>query len=68
MKVILHHFIIMKNQFLTRKRKLGFYDLIVSIRNSITIFLKYVPTNESPLQYLLTYKLSQNHLKLFFRV
>lgn len=55
-----------KIPILNSKRKLGFYGLIVSMRNCIAIFDKCASTNESPLEYLLTYKLSQNYLELFF--
>lgn len=49
------------------KRKLGFYGLIISMWNCIAIFDKYVSNVESPLKYLLTCNLSQDHLELFFK-
>lgn len=51
---------------LSSDRGLGFYGLLVSMRSSISIFEKYALENEAPLEYLLTYKLSHDHLELFF--
>lgn len=42
---------------------LGFLVIIHSVKN---IFQNYVACAEAPLKYLLTYKLSQDHLELFF--
>lgn len=51
---------------LDSRRKLGFYGLIITMRGCLAIFQKYGSCDDSPLQYLLTYKLSQDHLELFF--
>lgn len=41
----------------------GFYNAVISV---IEIYETYVKSNEAPLKYLLTYKMSQDHLELFF--
>ncbi|KYN02589.1 THAP domain-containing protein 9, partial [Cyphomyrmex costatus] len=46
-----------RKSILTTKRKLGFFGLIISMRSCIAIFDNYASTDESPLQYILTYKL-----------
>ena len=51
---------------LQSKRRIGFLGLIVTMENSLEIFRKWSAIQNSPLQYLLTYKLSQDHLELFF--
>lgn len=51
----------------TSRRKLGFIGFIVSLKSSLEIFLSYgFKKLSGGLNYLLTYKLSQDHLELFF--
>ena len=48
------------------RRKTGFVGFMAAIMSIKGIFGEYVAKNDSPLKYLLTYKLSQDHLELFF--
>ena len=48
------------------KRKTGFVGFMTGIKSIRGIFDEYVSTDGSPLKYLLTYKMSQDHLELFF--
>lgn len=48
------------------KKKTAFIGFLVAITSVKSLYEKYVKGNESPLKYLLTYKLSQDHLELFF--
>ena len=47
-------------------RKTGFIGFMTGIHSIKGLFKEYVDVDESPLQYLLTYKFSQDHLELFF--
>ena len=47
-------------------RKTGFIGFLVAIKSVQGIFLDWVEKESSPLNYLLTYKLSQDHLEIFF--
>jgi hypothetical protein len=47
------------------KRKTGFLGLIVDISSAINLVEKYI-IKEKCLIYLLTYKLSQDHIEMFF--
>ena len=42
---------------------IGFMTCIMSVKN---LYITYVQAANSPLKYLLTYKLSQDHIELFF--
>lgn len=48
------------------RRKTGFIGFLAAIKSTKGIFHELVEKNEAPLKYLLTYKLSQDHLELFF--
>lgn len=48
------------------RRKMGFLGMYVAAQAVIAIFDNYVKPNNCELQYLLTYKFSQDHLELFF--
>ena len=48
------------------KRRTPFLGLICSVESTVAIFNELVGKPYSPLKYLLTYKLSQDHLELFF--
>ncbi len=48
------------------KRKTPIIGLLCTIESVIGIFNDYCGKDNSPLKYLLTYKLSQDHLELFF--
>ena len=48
------------------RRKTGFIRFLAAIKSTKEIFHNLVETKEAPLKYLLTYKLSQDHLELFF--
>ena len=48
------------------RRKTGFIGFLVAIKSIEGIFCEWVEPENSPLRYLLTYKLSQDHLELFF--
>ena len=50
----------------TTRRKTGFIGFLVAIKSTKLIFHRLVEAEEAPLKYLLTYKLSQDHLELFF--
>ena len=50
----------------TTRRKTGFFGFLVAIKSTKGIFHKLVEADKAPLKYLLTYKLSQDHLELFF--
>lgn len=47
------------------KRKTGFFGLIVTLNSIVGIFKNWIQEN-SNMSYFLTYKLSQDHLELFF--
>jgi len=47
------------------KRRTAFLGLICSVESTIAIFNELVGKPNPPLKYLLTYKLSQDHLELF---
>ena len=48
------------------RRKTGFIGFLVAIRSTQNLFASFVERQEAPLKYILTYKLSQDHLELFF--
>ena len=48
------------------RRKTGFLGFLVAIKSAKGIFNTLVETNKAPLKYLLTYKFSQDHLKIVF--
>ena len=48
------------------RRKTGFIGFLIAIKSIEGIFCEWVEPENSPLRYLLTYKLSQDHLELFF--
>lgn len=48
------------------KRKTGFLGFIVSLRSLMHIYNQYVDNPIGKLKYLLSYKLSQDHLEVFF--
>ena len=50
----------------TTRRKTGFVGFLLAIRSIEGIFQDFVESGPAPLRYLLTYKLSQDHLELFF--
>jgi hypothetical protein len=50
----------------TTRRKIGFIGFLVAIKSTKDIFHTLVEAKDAPLKYLLTYKLSQDHLELFF--
>ena len=47
-------------------RKVGFIGFLMAIKSVQGIFNDYIEAQGAPLEYLLTYKLSQDHLELFF--
>ena len=48
------------------KRKTGFVGFMAGIKSTSKIFEECVESENPPLNYLLTYKLSQDHLEHFF--
>ena len=50
----------------TSRRKTGFVGFLTAIKSTKEIFNEMVGKESAPLKYLLTYKLSQDHLELFF--
>lgn len=50
----------------TTRRKTGFVGFLVAIESTKGIFHDLVEQEQAPLKYLLTYKLSQDHIELFF--
>ena len=50
----------------TTRCKTGFIGFLVAIKSTKLIFYRLVEVKDAPLKYLLTYKLSQDHLQLFF--
>ncbi len=50
----------------TTRRKTGFVGFLVAIDSIKSIFFDLVEKEEAPINYILTYKLSQDHLELFF--
>ena len=52
-------------QIISLSRKTGFIGFLVAIKSVQGIFLDWVEKESSLLNYLLTYKLSQDHLELF---
>ena len=47
-------------------RKTGFVGFLAAIKSTKQLFHELVGKENAPLEYLLTYKLSQDHLELFF--
>ncbi|TGZ45601.1 THAP domain-containing protein 9 [Temnothorax longispinosus] len=47
------------------KRRMGFFGIMSALEN-VAIFDKWSTSETAPLEYLLTYKLSQDHVELFF--
>ena len=54
------------NPMYTSRRKTGFVGFFVAIDSIQSIFSDLVEKEEAPMNYILTYKLSQGHLELFF--
>lgn len=54
------------NKMVSCRRKTGFVGFLVAIKSIEGIFHDWIEPENSPLKYLLTYKLSQDHLELFF--
>ncbi len=50
----------------TTRRKTGFVGFLVAIDSIKSIFFDLVEKEEAPMNYILTYKFSQDHLELFF--
>jgi hypothetical protein len=50
----------------TTKRRTPFIGLLCTISSVVAVFDDFVGRPNAPLKYLLTYKLSQDHLELFF--
>ena len=48
------------------RRKTGFLWFMVAFKSVKAIFEEMLESQEAPLKYLLTYKMSQDHLELFF--
>ena len=48
------------------KRKTGFLGFLFCIRSLQIIYERYISASDAPLTFLLTYKLSQDHIELFF--
>ena len=48
------------------RRKTGFVGFLAAIKSTKQLFHELVGKENAPLEYLLTYKLSQDHLELFF--
>ena len=48
------------------RRKTGFIGFLTAIKSTKEIFNDLVAEEGAPLKYLLTYKMSQDHLELFF--
>lgn len=48
------------------RRHVSFIGFITAVYSVLAIFDEYVKLENSQLKYLLTYKLSQDHIKLFF--
>ena len=48
------------------KRKTPFIGLLCTVTSVISVYDEFVAKPNAPLKYLLTYKLSQDHLELFF--
>ena len=48
------------------KRKTAFVGFLVCVRSARNIFGELVGRPDAPMRYLLTYKLSQDHIELFF--
>ena len=47
------------------KRKTGFLGFLFCIRSLQIMYERYISTLDAPLTFLLTYKLSQDHIELF---
>ena len=52
--------------YTTSRRKTGFVGFLVAIDSIKSIFFELVDKKEAPMNYILTYKFSQDHLELFF--
>ena len=50
----------------TTRRKTGFVGFLVAIESTKGFFHDLVEQDQAPLKYFLTYKLSQDHIELFF--
>lgn len=48
------------------KRRTGFLGCLISIESLISMYSEYVLPSDGPLDYMLTYKMSQDHLEVFF--
>lgn len=53
-------------QMCKTKRKTGFLGFLIGIKSVKQMFHDLVESQSAPLKYLLTYKMSQDHLELFF--
>ena len=56
----------MGNLMYKTKRKTGFVGFILAIESVKSLFHELVGRTDAPMNYLLTYKFSQDHLELFF--
>jgi hypothetical protein len=54
------------NLMYTTRRKTGFIGFLVAIKSIKAIFHNLVGSSNAPVNYILTYKFSQDHLELFF--
>ena len=48
------------------RRKTGFIGFLAAIKSITALYADLVYGDDAPLQYILTYKFSQDHLELFF--
>ena len=53
-------------QMCKTKRKTGFICFLIGVKSIRQMFSDLVESKSAPLQYLLTFKMSQDHLELFF--
>ena len=56
------------NSILKSNRKTGFIGFLCCINSVMALFEKLVAPINSPLKYILTYKLSQDHIELFLQL
>ena len=54
------------NLMYNTRRKTGFVGFMLAIKSIKQIFFDLVEKNNAPMNYILTYKFSQDHLELFF--
>ena len=63
---ILHLRDVSGNLMYNTRRKTGFVGFLVAIKSIRQIFLDLVEEENAPMNYILTYKFSQDHIELFF--